>query len=183
MAAISRSWRPSTYELMSEIVSDSTPLAMRRLAARVHALDRLARVGQRGGRIGLDHDDPAGERARRLGAGEMEDLTEALRGDEPDAGALALEHRVRRDGRAVDEVAQVAGRDPGLGADALDAGQHAVGRVARRRRRLHAPLPRAVVVDEEQVGERPSHVHSEAVGHGLQRLLFALVSRAQWSFS
>ena len=87
-------------------------------------------------------------------------------GDEADARALGLEHGVRRDGRAVDEVAQVAGRDAGLRADALDAGQHAVGRVAGRRRRLHAPLPGAVVVDEEQVGERPSHVHSQAIGHG-----------------
>ena len=48
-----------------------------RLAARVHALHRLARVGQRRGRVGLDHDDPAGQRPRRLGAREVQDLPEA----------------------------------------------------------------------------------------------------------
>jgi hypothetical protein len=37
-----------------------------RLAAGVHSLDRLTCVGQRRGRVGLDHDDPTGERPRRL---------------------------------------------------------------------------------------------------------------------
>ena len=80
------------------------------LAARVHPLDRLARVGERGGRVGLDHDDPARKRPRRLRAREVEDLLEARRRDQADAGALRLEHRVRRDGRAVQDVAQLATR-------------------------------------------------------------------------
>src|SRR4051795_11638595 len=54
-------------------------------------------LGRGGG--GLDHDDPAGQGARGLRAREVEDLAEALRRDEPDARALALEHGVRRDGR------------------------------------------------------------------------------------
>ena len=104
------------------IVSDSTPDSTRsrtisstcsrstgddRLAARVHPLDRLARVGERGRRVGLDHDDPARERAGRLRAREVEDLLEALRRDQADAGALGLEHGVRRHGRAVKDVADV----------------------------------------------------------------------------
>ncbi len=166
---------------MSEIVSDSTPdpirssmtprtwsrstgttvlpaESMRSTASRVSASEA--------GGSGLIMMIQPASGPGRLRAREVEDLAEAPRGDEADARALGLEHRVRRDGRAVDEVAQVAGRDAGLGADALDAGQHTVGRVAWRRRRLHAPLAGAVVVDEEQVGERPSHVHSQAVGHG-----------------
>jgi hypothetical protein len=72
-----------------------------RVAARVHPLDRLARVGGRGRRIGLDHDDPAGQRARRLGAREVQDLAEPPGRDQADAGALGLQHRVGGDGRAV----------------------------------------------------------------------------------
>ena len=82
------------------------------LAARPHPLDRLARVGERGRRVRLDHDDPARERARRLRAREVEDLREALGRDQPDAGALRLEHRVRRDRRAVEDVAEVADATP-----------------------------------------------------------------------
>ena len=47
----------------------------------------------------------------------MQDLAEPARRDQADAGALGLEHRVRRHGRAVYDVAQVAGLDPRLGAD------------------------------------------------------------------
>ena len=132
-------------ELISEIVSDSTPESTRsritpstcsrstahqRVAARVHPLDRLARVGQRGRRIGLDHDDPARQRAGRLRAREVQDLPEALGRDQPHARALGLQHRVGRDRRAVDDVAEVGGRDPRRLADPRHAGQHALRRVA-----------------------------------------------------
>ena len=112
------------------------------LAARVQALDRLARVGERRRRIGLDHDDPPRERARRLGAGEMEDLAEARRRDQPDARALRLEHRVRRDGGAVEDVLQLVDADARLVADPPHAGEHALGRIMGRRRRLDAELAR-----------------------------------------
>ena len=96
----------------------------------------------------------------RLRAREVQDLAEALGGDEPDARALGLEHRVGRHRRAVDDVAQRARLDAGLAADPPHAGQHALGRVGRGRRRLDPPLAMVLVVDEEQVGERPSDVHS-----------------------
>ena len=48
------------------------------LTARAHPLVRLARVLERRRRIRLDHDDPAGERARCLRPCEMQDLLEAL---------------------------------------------------------------------------------------------------------
>ena len=79
-----------------------------RLAARPHPLDGLARVRERGRRIGLLHDDPAGQRPGGLRAREVEDLGEALRRDQPDAGALRLEDGVRRHRRPVEDVAEVS---------------------------------------------------------------------------
>src|SRR5207253_4526087 len=95
------------------------------LALRAHPLVRLARVLERGRWVGLDHDDPAGKRARGLRAGEMEDLAEALRRDQPDAGALRLEERVRRDRRPVHDVGDLGRRDVARLADAAHAVEHA----------------------------------------------------------
>ena len=134
--------------------------------ARVQPLDRLARVGERRRRVGLDHDDPARQRPRRLGAGQVEDLAEALRRDQPDARALRLEHRVRRDGRAVEDVLELADADARLVADPADAREDALGRVVRRRRRLDAELGAAVALGhEEEVGERAADVDPQPVRH------------------
>ena len=130
------------------------------LATRTHALDSLARVGEGRRRLGLLHDDPASQRARRLRACQMQDLLEALRRDQTDARALALEHGVRRNGRAVHDVAEITGRDARRLADACDTVEHTLGRVARRRRGLHPMLCSVLVIDEEQVGERATDVHS-----------------------
>ncbi len=55
---------------LDEVADDRLDLLLvdgrERLAACIHALDRLTRVRQRRGWIGLDHDDPAGERAGGL---------------------------------------------------------------------------------------------------------------------
>ena len=137
-------------------------------AAGVHPLDRLARVGERGGRVGLDHDDPARQRPRRLRARQVQDLLEAHGRDQPDARALRLEHRIRGDGRAVEDVPDVADVDPRLLADPADAGEHALRGVGRRRRRLHAEAAAAVAVpvaDEEEVGEGAADVDPEPVRH------------------
>jgi hypothetical protein len=77
------------------------------LALRVYALVRLAGVLERGGRVGLDHDDPAGKRARSLRAREVEDLPEAPGRDQADAGSLRLEQCVRCHSRAVHHVREV----------------------------------------------------------------------------
>ena len=135
-------------------------------AARVQALDGLARVGERRRRIGLDHDDPPRQRAWRLGAGEMEDLPEARRRDEPDARALGLEHRVRRDGGAVKDVLQLVDADARFVADPPNAGEHALRRIMGRRRRLDAELRAAVALRyEEEVGERAADVDPQPVRH------------------
>ena len=142
-----------------------------RLAVRVHSLDRLTRVRKRRGRIRLDHDDPARERAGCLGAGEVEDLAEALGRDQTDAGALRLEHGVRRDGGAVEDVPEVADPDPRVLADPSHAGEHALGRVVGRRRRLHPELGAAVALGyEEEVGEGTADVDTQPVRHPLSFL-------------
>ena len=96
------------------------------VAPRVHPLDDLARVGERGRRVGLDHDDPARERPGRLRACEVEDLLEADRRQQADAGALRLEHGVRRHGRAVKDVADVGNGRACLVRDAPDTDEHAL---------------------------------------------------------
>ena len=91
------------------------------LALGAQALPRLSRVLERGGRIRLDHDDPAGERPRGLRARQVEDLPEALGRDQADSSALRLQHRVRGDGRAVLDVGDVFRSDLALVADPPDA--------------------------------------------------------------
>jgi hypothetical protein len=96
----------------------------------------------------------------------VEDLREPLGRDEADPRALRLEHGVRRDRRTVKDVAELADADPRLLADPANADEDALRRVARRRRRLHPVLrSRSVVPDEEEIGERPSHVDPEPECH------------------
>ena len=95
---------------------------------------------------------------------QVQDLPEALRREQAHAGPLRLEQRVRRHRRAVQDVRELARRDAALLADPADAGEDALGRVGRRRRRLHAVEVARLVVDEEQVGERAADVDSEAHG-------------------
>ncbi len=133
---------------------------------RVEALDGLARVGEGRGRIGLDHDDPAGERARRLGARQVEDLPEAPGRDQADASPLRLEHGVRRDRGPVEDVLQLADADAGLVADPADAREDTLGRVVGGGRRLDAELGAAVALGhEEEVGEGTADVDPQPVRH------------------
>ncbi len=122
-------------------------------------------VLQRRQRFGLGPDDPAGQTAGDEGPGDLQDLPEALRGDESDPGALVLEDRVGRDGGAVQDLADVGQRDVSVAADALYAAQHALGLVGGGGGGLAAPRPSAVGVDEEDVGERATDVDSEPIRH------------------
>jgi 2-polyprenyl-3-methyl-5-hydroxy-6-metoxy-1,4-benzoquinol methylase len=61
---------------------------------------------------------------------------------------------------AVHDVAEIAGRDARRLADACDTVEHTLGRVARRRRGLHPMLCSVLIIDEEQVGEGSTDVHS-----------------------
>ena len=140
------------------------------LAASVHTLHDLARVGQRRRRIGLDHDDPPRQRPRRLRTRQMQDLREPPRRQQPHAGTLRLQHRVRRHRRPMQDVADLADLGARLARNPLHPGEHALRRIGRRRRRLHAVERAGLVVDEQQVGERTPDVHSQSVGHSLRSL-------------
>ena len=104
----------------------------------------------------------------------MEDLPEALRRDQADARPLRLEHGVRRDGRPVEDVLQLADADAGLLADPADAGEHALGGIMGRRRRLDAELGAAVALGhEEEVGESAADVDPQPVRHVCLSFLLA----------
>jgi hypothetical protein len=137
------------------------------LALRAHALVGLARVLERGRRVGLDHDDPAGQRAWCLRTRQVKDLPEALGRDQPDARPFGLEESVRRNRRPMHDVLEVTRRYTAHLADPRHAVEHALRRVRGRRRRLDAVQIAALVVHEQQVGECPPDVDSEPVGQSL----------------
>ena len=84
----------------------------------------------------------------------------------PTRAPLRLEHGVRRDGRAVEYVLQLADADAGFVADPADAGEDAFGGIVGRRRRLDAELGAAVALGhEEEVGEGTANVDPQPVRH------------------
>ncbi len=74
-------------------------------------------------------------------AAQLDDVLEALRGDEHGARAVALQQRVGRHGRAVRERLDLLGVRAGLLQRRLDGGEHALRLVLRRRRRLGRDQP------------------------------------------
>jgi hypothetical protein len=130
------------------------------------ALGHLDGVLQRGQRLGLGPDDPAGQPARHEGPGDLQHLAEALRGDQADGGALALQDRVGRHRGAVQHLGDLAQLDPGFRADLADPGQHADGLVGRGGGGLGPPGGAAGLLDQQHVGEGAADVDTEPVGHG-----------------
>ena len=107
-----------------------------------------------------------------IGPAELEDIAEALRGDDGHAGARACQQCVERERRAMHEVRHVYGRDADLGERIEDTG----GRVGGRRLDLvHAQDP-GRGVDGHHVRERPANVDRDADsgrGSAVRRGLFA----------
>ena len=115
-------------ELTSATVTASTPCSRRyaslaqqvvlverrhHVALGADPLDGLDRVLEGGERLGLRPDDPAGQAARHERARHLQHLPVALGHDQADPGALALEHGVGGDGRAVQHLADLRrGRRP-----------------------------------------------------------------------
>ncbi len=96
---------------------------------------------------------------------QLEHVAEAPRGDEPGAGALALEQRVGRGGRPVDDHRH-------LGRARRSAGQgslHAAGLVGHRGRDLGDPDQAGGLVDAHQIGERAADVDPDELGLGHAR--------------
>ena len=96
----------------------------------------------------------------------MKDLLEALCRDQSDARTFRLQHGVRRNRRAVEDVPELADADPRLVTDPPHADEHTLRRIARCRRRLHPELRRtALVVHEEEIGEGAPDVDPKPVRH------------------
>jgi hypothetical protein len=135
------------------------------LAAGADPLGGLHCVLERGQRLRLWPDDPAGQAAGHEGPGDLQHLPVTVGDNQADAGALALEHRVGGDRRAVHEMADGGGVDGRRLAHLLEAGEHADRRVGRRGGRLGPVGLAGVLVDEQQVRERAAHVYSQSVCH------------------
>ncbi len=134
-------------------------------ALRVETALDLDRVLETRHRLGLGPDDPCGEATGHQRAGDLHHLPVALGDDKADARALALEHCVGRDRRAVQEDVDLCRLDPGEAADRLDADDHAFGLIVRRRRRLEAPEAPVRIVEQQEIGERTAHIHTQSIGH------------------
>ena len=89
------------------------------------------RILKRGERGWLGPDDPCRKPAGNERTRDLQDVLEPLGRDEPDACALALEHRIGRDRGAVEHIADRARRDSRLYANRVDAVQYAFGTVMR----------------------------------------------------
>ena len=99
-------------------------------------------------------------------AADLEDVAEAARDQEAAANALALQERVRRDGRPMDEELDVGGGPPGSADDLDDPLLHADRLVGRRGRGLREREAVGGRIEQHEVGERPSDVHPETQAHG-----------------
>ena len=128
------------------------------LAAGAGALLRLDSELQRRQRLGLGPDDPAGEDAGHEGAGDLQHLPVALRGDEADPGALALQDGVGGNRRAVHHVSDCGRLDAGVIAHPLDAAEHADRGIVRGGGHLRAEGAAARFVDQQEIGERAADI-------------------------
>jgi hypothetical protein len=98
-----------------------------------------------------------------VAAPDLEDVTEAPGGKQPDHGARPGQQRIEPDRRSVQEV--LGHTETLLRHRGCDGCEHAfLGRIRGRRLLAHANLSRLVVV-EDQVGERPAYVDADARGH------------------
>ena len=120
-------------------------------AARIDSLRDATRVLQIRERVRLLHDHPAGERSGCLGAREVQHLLEVLGDQQPHLRALLLEHDVGRDGRSVQDGADVAGAHVGAAQQGGGAVDDPDGLVLGGGGRLQE-IDRAAALVEEQEG-------------------------------
>ena len=105
---------------------------------------------------------PEREVHRLLVARDVQDVAVALGRDHPDLGAVVLDHDVRRDGGAMEDLVELLGLDPGHRAQLADALDGADGGVCGRRGGLVDDHRARVVVDVDEVGERAADVDSDS---------------------
>ena len=97
---------------------------------------------------------------------DVEDVAEPLRRDQADFGAGVGEDDVRRDGRSVQDAVELADGYAGTRAEISNAGDRAPGRVVRCRGHLFDRDPPGLLVDQDQVGERPADVDADPLHAG-----------------
>ena len=143
------------------------------ITLRGHALSNPDGVFQRRQRSGLFHSDPTGERSRRPGPRQVEDVLVALGRDQADTCALAFENGVGRHGRTVHDpghpIRIQVGLSCGLAQTRHDPCREVVGRGQGLRTEA---LARGGVV-QERIGERSADVDSDEIGHSSPRMLDA----------
>ena len=135
------------------------------LAVGAHALGDLEGIAARHHRLGLAVMDVVdGAPALAL---QDEQVAEALGGEERDPCALALEHRVGGDGRAVHEIASGGQRQTAL----VERGDGA--QVGRMRRARHLGDAHAAALERDEIGERAADLdpHPDRVAHACPRTL------------
>ena len=177
MAPIRCSCAGLTYECSRQTATDST--SSRRSSAAASRTDASSSATSTSpGRAEplADPDGPVArhERLRLLEPGvverrphlprDLEQVAETLGRDEAAARDLALDDRVRRDRRRVDDEADVGGANAALGERALDRSHEPVRRVGRRGQHLRDRDAARLLVDEGGVGERAADVDRDADG-------------------
>src|SRR5262249_28473287 len=99
--------------------------------------------------------------AQEVAAADLEDVTEALRGEESGARALALEHGIDADRRAVDREPTVGEIDARL----IDAPQDAVNQPRRSAESLGVDDGSRGLVERDEVRERPTDIDADPECH------------------
>ena len=130
------------------------------LAVGAHALVGLNRARQWGQRIALVVDDPAAQTARHVRTRDLQNLFVTLGGHQAHFGTGAGQHRVGGHGRAVHDLSNFLRRDAGGGANALDAVEHADGRVFRGAGYFCGVGIGRLFVHQKQVGKRAPDIDS-----------------------
>ena len=105
---------------------------------------------------------PEREVHRLLVPGDVQDVAIAPGRDHPDLCPGVLDHDVRRDRRAVEDLIELGRRDAGHLAELADALDRSDGGIGGRRRRLVDDHPPGLVVDVDEVGEGAADVHSDS---------------------
>jgi len=131
-------------------------------AVRKAPLVGLADALERHQRLGPPVRQLVRQPSRDVGAADLQDVPEALRHDETDPCAAALQHRVGRHGAGEQQPGDVAGVHPDARQQLADPGHQPLRRIRRGRPHLgDVGIPRPVR-HHHHVGERPADVDRDA---------------------
>ena len=135
--------RPQLGAEKIEAAADLADMAKRHDALRLHPEIRIA--------VAFGH---------RL-AGDLENVAEAFRDDEPEAADLALKERIGRDRGAVRQHAEIVDARAGLAENGMHAAHQRDRGIGRRRGNLGDAHRAGGVVDADDVGEGAAGVDAD----------------------